>query len=348
REMWGHAADDASTAAAIEAVRELETLGAEVWVAAADVTDRAAMEDVVETAVARFGGLDGAIHAAGLAGARTISSALELDRESSAEIFAAKVDGTRVLRDVLAGRGLDFVLLISSNVSWLGGLGATAYAAANAFLDAFAATWPDPQTRWISTNWDGWLLDGAPGDAPRTSIDHLAMTPAESTSMVSRIVAGARADRVIVSTSDVAARYDLWVRRRGVAPESEATATAERRLETPSVPPENELQALILGVWSEQLGIADLGIHDNFFDLGGSSLIALKLAGRLGKALDRDVPVVTLFEAPTVATLAAALGSLAAGEDSAGGDAPEQSAGQRRREKRQQGRRRKRRTEVAS
>ncbi|WP_437314683.1 amino acid adenylation domain-containing protein [Sorangium sp. So ce385] len=71
--------------------------------------------------------------------------------------------------------------------------------------------------------------------------------------------------------------------------------------------PASELERRIAAVWSDVLGTTSVGAHDNFFDLGGNSLTLAKLHGRLVAALDRDIPIVDLFEHPTVASLAAAL-----------------------------------------
>ena len=52
------------------------------------------------------------------------------------------------------------------------------------------------------------------------------------------------------------------------------------------------------------LGLEQVGIHDNLFELGGSSLIGLRIVARLKKELNVDIRVTALFEGPTVATLA--------------------------------------------
>jgi acyl carrier protein len=52
------------------------------------------------------------------------------------------------------------------------------------------------------------------------------------------------------------------------------------------------------------LGIEQVGIHDNLFELGGSSLIGLRIIARIKKELSVDIRVTALFEGPTVATLA--------------------------------------------
>ncbi|AQA24428.1 hxxPF-repeated domain protein [Rhodococcus sp. MTM3W5.2] len=84
---------------------------------------------------------------------------------------------------------------------------------------------------------------------------------------------------------------------RGALPAPEFVSTAFRAPSTP-------VEEIVAGTISEVLGLPRVGLDDNFFDLGGNSLIATRVAARLGSVLGVTVPVRLLFESPTVAALA--------------------------------------------
>lgn len=84
----------------------------------------------------------------------------------------------------------------------------------------------------------------------------------------------------------------------------------KRSLPRPDVEPlqtvlaRDELEASLLAIWSEALGIAGIGVTDDFFELGGTSIQALQVFALIGKRLGADVPSTTLLQAPTIAALA--------------------------------------------
>ncbi|GAB2698337.1 non-ribosomal peptide synthetase [Kitasatospora kifunensis] len=84
-------------------------------------------------------------------------------------------------------------------------------------------------------------------------------------------------------------------------------APEEVREEAPGDAPASELERLIVEVWSEVLGLDGIGLDENFFNLGGDSLTALRVAGRMLDTPYADVSHVTVFEAQTVRELAAAM-----------------------------------------
>ena len=147
----------------IRRLRSLEACGAEVLALSADVTSRAEMEGVVAAARARFGGIDGVLHAAGVPPGGMIQMKTA---EAAAAVLAPKVRGTHVLDAVLRDERPDFIALFSSLNAIFGGFGLVDHCAANAFLDAFAESRAASDgTRVFSINWDGWLEVGQAANA---------------------------------------------------------------------------------------------------------------------------------------------------------------------------------------
>jgi fengycin family lipopeptide synthetase D len=72
-------------------------------------------------------------------------------------------------------------------------------------------------------------------------------------------------------------------------------------------PPATEAEKIVAGVWQEVLQLDKVGVHDKFFDLGGTSLDVVKVTGRLKEIFKKDVPVIRMFLYPTIHSLAAYL-----------------------------------------
>jgi amino acid adenylation domain-containing protein len=83
-----------------------------------------------------------------------------------------------------------------------------------------------------------------------------------------------------------------------------APAQIRPELEEALVAPRSATEEVVAGIWATVLGIEQVGVHDGFFDLGGHSLMAVQVMSRLRQALQMEVPLRALFDAPTVAGLA--------------------------------------------
>ncbi len=78
--------------------------------------------------------------------------------------------------------------------------------------------------------------------------------------------------------------------------------TDARRAE--GAPPQNQLERDLAAIWQQVLGVERVGMHDNFFDLGGHSLLMAQAHSRLQELVGHEVPIVELFRYPTIHLLA--------------------------------------------
>lgn len=156
------------TAELIRRIRAMEQVGAEVEVAAADVTDRGSMQSVVQTATTRFGALHGIVHAAGILDDGLI---LTRTREQTEKLMRPKIVGAQVLDAITADMQLDQFVVFGSTSGLVGIPGQCDYAAANAALDAFAE-WRSQKRkgRTLSVDWGIWQDAGMLATAEELSL----------------------------------------------------------------------------------------------------------------------------------------------------------------------------------
>ncbi len=312
REEWDavlSAQPESALAQTLRALIGIDATGGGVLVVPADASDLTQMRHVIAETRARFGALHAVIHGAGLTTTDGFAMVGDVDVTVCERQLQPKVGGALVLEELLRGETLDFVMLLSSLSSVLVGLGFVPYAAANLVLDAIAESHTDPGTPWISVGWDGWDFTAGAGPASDVTSAEAAIRPAEGCDAFERILTSPMQPHVLVSTSDLQTRIRAWTHRAppfGDSPVAESPVVLHTRPEigTPFVAPTGDTQQCLAGMWQTLLGIERVGAHDNFFELGGHSLLAIQLASRIRETFRVDVTVRSLFDAPTVATLA--------------------------------------------
>ncbi len=292
---------------------EFEAWGAEVLVLSADVSDSQQMELVIEKAENKFGKINGVIHAAGVVKGNSINAIQKIGKCECQQQFISKIYGTLVLRKLLKYRKVDFCLLMSSLSSILGGLGFVAYAASNSFMDYFvrADNHLENNSPWITVNWDGWKV--APESKQNLSFGNslveLSITPEEGAKAFELILSGSNANQLIISTGDLGARIDQWVNRDRLKKESNLQPLVDsqqdnhRNLGTVYVAPINQQEEILVDIFQSVLGGTTVGVNDDFFELGGDSLIATMLIAKVKLNFTVDVNISDIFDLTTVAQL---------------------------------------------
>jgi acyl carrier protein len=298
------------------------------------VAEEAELRRALRIAQAEFGEITGVLHLAGVPGAGLIQVK---DRGTVETVFRPKVQGTRCLDRVLEEFPHDFLLLFSSLVVFTGGIGQLDYCAANAYLGAFARArsargLPTVTIDWCSWRWDAWSqallgFDPAIYESFRQSRELYGLDFEEGArAMVTALASGL--PQIAVSTQELTAsssgEIDVAKVLEALAARDGSALHERPNLGVEFVAPETETERFIASVWQEYLGIDGVGVHDNFFQLGGHSLLGVRLLSRLREKFSKEVALSSLFEHPTVRKLAAFVESTgeAAVPVEAGGEIP--------------------------
>jgi acyl transferase domain-containing protein len=307
--------------------QSLERDGGQVMTLVADVTDPVAMEAAVAALEARFGAINGVIHAAGTLDDAPI--ALKT-LESARSVLAPKVVGASVLDRIFANRPLDFMALCSSTSASLGLAGQVDYTAANAFLDAFACQRQlAGRGRTIAIDWGIWSDVGVASRLAATTLSRQPSLPSpaepaaaapstlralfehlvergikaeEGAALFERVLQSNLGPQVLVSPVDydeVAAAVES-ISPRGARVAS-ASAARERAADGIPLDP---VEAAIAEGFQELLGVGHVMPDQDFFALGGHSLLAVRLINRLEKRFHAGLRVSSVFDAPTIRQLA--------------------------------------------
>ncbi|HET7288768.1 MAG TPA: condensation domain-containing protein, partial [Pyrinomonadaceae bacterium] len=278
-----------------------------------DVTDEAQLLTALAEARRAFGTINGVVHAAGIPPASIMQRET---RETADRVLSPKVRGTQLLSTLTRDDKLDFFLLCSSLRAFTGGPGAAAYCAANCFLDAFAqARDSDTGPATIAIDWDGWAGVGMSQNATvfedKAELAELGMSAEEGVETLHRTL-WSSLPQVIVSTRSLQAVLDEQssVNHQAMIDEYTAHRTAAALHPRPElankyVAPQNPTEQTLANIWSELLGVEKIGRDDNFFDLGGDSVVSIQIIARARQA-GLQLTAKQVFEHQTVADLAAA------------------------------------------
>jgi len=299
-------------------IERLRQAGTEVGIELADVADEAAMTAVF----ARIGPpLAGLFHSAGIFDDKTLRNH---DAQRFAEVFTAKISGSRVLDRLTRGLALDHFVLFSSVAALLGPPGLANYAAANAFLEALAHQRRRQGLPALAIAWGPWAQVGmaeAVGEgreAQWSAFGIETMTPEAALQALGGLLAEAPPHRAVVRLT-LSRFVSYWGARlpRGfcdglAAPLSgvdEGGVVSLRDRIGAAAPGERLalVRAHIADVTARILGFAANESPDprqGFFQLGMDSLGSVELRNHLQTAFNCNLPSTLIFKYPTIDTLA--------------------------------------------
>ena len=303
-----------------EAQARLEAAGAQCQVIQADVSDWGALESALAAVCGDGLRIDGLVHAAGVAGGGTMAR-----RESRGGLieFDAKVDGARHLLSWASRHVPDFVLLCSSTSVHTGGFGSAAYTAANAILDAMALQARAAGVPALAVDWYRWQGLGMARETERLHRRHTGQALQDGLSaegvrqLLPRLLSQQHLGVLAVCPWNLgmlvhqARRTDSahWHGKPPIPGEG-AEATAPERAPIEQADLHSDTERALAAIWRDVLGVPRIGRADSFTGLGGDSLLALRVLGRIRAGLSVALPLRELFEQPTLADLAKCVDAL--------------------------------------
>ncbi|MGG1946945.1 SDR family NAD(P)-dependent oxidoreductase [Trinickia sp. NRRL B-1857] len=310
---------------------ELRGHGARVVYRKADVADATAVKTIADETVSRYGALHGVIHSAGV-----LRDGLLMHKtpEKMAQVLAPKVAGTWALDEATRDVKLDWMVLCSSAASVLGNAGQTDYAAANGFMDAYAAYREELARvgrrygRTVSINWPLWAEGGmqvspdVQAHMRRAMGMHALPSPAGIEALHASLRQGAAQVLVLHGEGErlLQGVRDAWHIAASTVPaaaEAGVTETAAMRteLDAPTEDPSArssdaalaaQVERAITQLVSEHLQIAahELERQTPFSEFGFDSIKATTFVDVLNGRYGLPLSPTALFEAPTIAALA--------------------------------------------
>ena len=271
----------------------------------ADVGDAAAMAAAWHQVRSEHGRIDGVLHCAGLLHgvAKPVAELAIADFQAQ---YRSKVDGLAVVQQLLAEYEVPLCLVASSLSALLGGLGLAAYAAANAYADAFVQQRHAlGDTRWTTVNWDAWNFATATGGAAYTA--KFGVSPQQGVGAFDHILRTRPLAQVVHGSGDFGARLRQWLTPAQSAPPTAKVYARSARSDT-ALQPRNEVERRLVQNWQELLGLDEIGVQDEFFELGGDSLLASRAVNFVRTAFcigSEGFSLGDFFAAPRIAAIAA-------------------------------------------
>ena len=280
-----------------------------------DLSDSLSLKNKVQEVLTQWNHqLDGAFHTAGVVD----NAGLITKRKASdcMQVFQPKIQGTINLSEAIDSNKPRFVVLFSSLASIFAPYGQIGYVAANAFQNAFAKSKSGTESQYISVLWDTWKESGM---AVKTIMNNTKLmkniqgiSNTEAMDVLESVVYHKNMKEIIVSKNDLnelVSKYQNETLLKFLE-EQEGQGIKDRiTIERPEMKmeysaPSTEMEIAICNLMESFFGFDRIGVHDNFFDLGGDSLKAMMLIRKINEGFDYSLTLDLFFEKPTISQLA--------------------------------------------
>ncbi|OQP45031.1 type I polyketide synthase [Niastella populi] len=294
----------------VNRLRSLQSLNKEVHYYSADVANRDAFINTINNVTEKLGPIQGIIHAAGNINRSFFELTEDITYENAMALFSAKVKGIENLFEVFSDHTPDFVWITSSLSAVLGGAGFSAYAAANLYMDHFITAKIKELPNWKCIGLSEIMFNE---DVAQKELSgkRKGITPSELVTLFEWSIGLKNVPVILQTTESLPARIQKAynVKRElaagSGAPGIKVPKMVRAHLTNNYVAPETETEEKLTSIIQNFFGVENIGVTDNFFDLGGDSLKAMillkKIKADFGVALSLD----DFFESANIRDIAA-------------------------------------------
>jgi len=283
----------------ISDIQQLETL-CDVKIIQTDVSDPQQLSAGLASVRESYGAIDGFLHTAGVLRDGALATK---DPETLKQVFAAKALSAKLCFDeLLASHSeIGFVVLFSSIASDIGLFGQYDYSAANSYLDGLSEQMNASGLNTFTINWPAFSDVGMAARSQAGVTDQTALQTEllensflveEGTTALVEIINNREQKRVVLSKQPFASRYQFYIddgRETCISGDSAASSQSSDK-----VPSEQMLE-----IWQQQFGNDTITLDDDYFELGGDSLMAIGMIVQIEKSLGKLIPISFLINSPT-------------------------------------------------
>lgn len=292
--------NDLDTIRKINRVNEIEKLGAEVTILRGDVLDLNSVNKIKENTLEKYGKVNGIVQAVGL------------NDSNSKEIFGSKIKGTIILDNVFKDVELDLFILFSSLNSVIPMYGQSEYAASSCFLDVYANYRRHHIGKeTLVINWDRWQ---GMGSAAKIEKMFTQLTGTDLENSITEQEGIDAFNKIIRTpyTQILVSRYNLQDKiennKKGLIQLIEDIQNiddtkSDQKLAYNENISDSALEKRIEKIWVDIIGIENIDFHENFFEIGGHSLMAARIISRIKKEINVEISLLDFFSDPTIANL---------------------------------------------
>lgn len=321
------AGKDAKMCAEIQSVKEIEKKGAAVVCYSAELSNYDRMKEVVNELHSRFGKINGIIHSAGMAGDGFI---VNKDEEVFNRVLYPKVYGTWVLDTLTREDNPDFFVMYSSVETLTGDAGQGDYTAANSYQNAFAAFRDKHGRNTQSINWSAWENTGMAADYSINPNSVFAAMPKRTAIKAFDEILHKDIQRVYVFKPnynklnsenllfDLSAEIKNKARKSAFENRKDIGVNAGNNFENEfrkvnviikgnKFDDYTKTEKLLAKIYANVMGYNEINILDDFYELGGDSLIAMRIVQAINKETNIKLEIADLFNHLTIKDFAAFL-----------------------------------------